>query len=376
MTGIYFDYAATTPMDPQVIATVSEAMALYYGNPSSTYALGRDAKHQIEKTRRQIAQTINADPADIIFTSGGTESNNSALFHTARRLAGKGKHLITAEAEHPSVYKTFKALENEGFTVTYLPYDEQGHISLAEFTAALRDDTIMVSLMHGNNEVGSLQPIQEIGEICAAREIFFHTDTVQTYMKVPIDVEKMHIDALSMSGHKIYGPKGIGFLYYRQMNNNFSAYFQGGGQEHNHRPGTESVPLILGLGKAVELLDGGLEHHQEQWAALRQYFLNRAQSLDLNFHINGPVQAELGLILNIWWPGHASEQMLIKFDLENIYLSAGSACSAGNLTPSRVLVNMYGAKSPRISESFRISFGKNTTRESINDLLDLFVKYN
>lgn len=375
MDGIYLDYAATTPMDPLVVTTITEAMTKFYGNPSSLYQIGREAKHEIETVRQQIAKEINANPQDIIFTSGGTESNNSALVQTAKRLSSKGNHLITTEAEHSSVYNTMGHLESEGYSVTYLPFDEYGHITIDDLKKSITEDTIIISIMHGNNEVGSIQDIDEIGQIAQNNHIFFHTDTVQTFLKLPIDVEAMHIDALAMSAHKIYGPKGIGFMYYRNSNADFQPLIKGGNQENKHRAGTENVPLIIGMGKAITVMGEDIESYRGHWTAMRHYLLNQAEELDLNFHINGPIGDELGNILNIWWSGHASDQSLIKFDLQNVFMSAGSACTAGSLEPSRVLVNMYGEDSPRVSESLRLSIGQGTTRQAIDEVLQLFVKF-
>lgn len=368
--GIYLDYAATTPMSPAVVETMSQSLATDFGNASSLYALGRQSRAKIEAVREQIAHTLNANPEDIIFTSGGTESNDSAILQTAKRLQSKGRHLITTTAEHSSVYQTMKLLEQRGYTVTYLDFDVEGHIDLQALEQAIDEETTLVAIMAGNNEVGSFQDLQAIGDLCVAHDLFFQTDTVQTYMNVPIDVEQYHIDALSLSGHKLYGPKGIGFMYYRDAKAHFASYLPGGNQENQHRAGTESVPLITGLGKAIEWFEANQHAHREHLIALREYFLAGARERGLTFEINGPKTPELAHILNIYWPGHPSDQVLIQLDLKNIYLSAGSACTAGSLEPSRVLVSMYGADSPRVSESLRLSFGEPTTTDELDQVLD------
>lgn len=374
--GIYLDYAATTPMSDVVIEAMTQSMKEDYGNASTTYTIGRSSRQKIENVRRLIAGTLNADREDIIFTSGGTEANDSALLQTAHRLKDQGNQIITTAIEHSSVYKTMKQLASEGFEIITLSVDPEGHISLEELKEAMTPQTIMVSIMAGNNEVGSLQDLQAIGDLCDDADVFFHTDTVQTYMNVPIDVEKYHIDALSLSAHKLYGPKGIGFLYYRKAKQHFKPFIPGGDQENQHRAGTENVPAIVGMETAIEwFLENG-ETHTAKLLQLRQYFLTEAEKRGLEFEINGPADVELPHILNIYWPGHPSDQVLIQMDLHHIYLSAGSACTAGSLEPSRVLVDMYGSDSPRIKESLRVSFGEQTTETMLDRVLDVFEKIN
>lgn len=375
-TSVYLDYAATTPMSDRVIEAMTQSLKDDYGNASTTYTIGRQSRQKIEAVRRLIAETLHADREDIIFTSGGTESNDSALIQTAHRLKKQGNRIITSAIEHSSVYKTMHQLKNEGFDVVFLDVDETGHISLDELRDAMTDETIIVSIIAGNNEVGALQNLQAIGDICHEAGVFFHTDTVQTYMNVPIDVDQYHIDALSSSAHKLYGPKGIGFLYYRQAKQRFTPYLPGGDQENKHRAGTENVPAIVGMGSAIQWFVDNGEAHAQKLVHLRHYFLDRAAQLGLKFQINGPAEAELPHILNIYWPGHPSDQVLIQLDLKEIYLSAGSACTAGSLEPSRVLVDMYGAEDPRIKESLRISFGEQTTEAMIDQALAVFEEIN
>lgn len=371
MSGTYLDYAATTPMAPEVIAKITETMQMNYGNASSLYTIGRESRKIIEDTRQLVAKTLNANPNDIVFNSGGTEANNSALINAAKQYSHQGNHIITTAVEHSSVYQTMKYLESKGFQVTYLDFDTTGHISLDALKNAITDQTIIVSIMAGNNEVGSLQNLQAIGDLLAEKEIFFHTDTVQVYMHEPIDVQQLHVDALSMSAHKIYGPKGIGFMYYRDTAKNFHSYILGGDQENKHRAGTENVPLIAGMQKAIQLrLENG-EQEQKHFIELRQYLLESAKERQLDFEVNGPQTPELKHILSIYWPNHPSDINLIKFDMNDIYLSAGSACTAGSLEPSRILVDMFGSDSPRTTESFRISFGEKTSFKEIDHFLDV-----
>lgn len=372
---IYLDYAATTPMDPRVIEAMTQAMQNDFGNASSLYSLGRSAHAKLEKVRQEIASSIHAEASDIIFTSGATEATNSALVQTARRLSGKGKHIITTQVEHASSYRTAHFLQSQGFEVTYLSLDEEGHISLDALKAAVRPDTIMVSILAGNNEVGSLQPIAQIGKFCQEKELFFYTDTVQTYGHIPIDVDQMGIDGLCVSAHKFYGPKGVGFLYYRKAKRDFTPYIRGGEQEHGLRAGTESLVQILGLGEAVRLLQAEADQNNQHLGEMRAYFLEQAEKRGLNFQVNGPQTVELPHLLNLYWPGHPSDQTLIRLDLEGICISAGSACSAGSLEPSRVLLSMYGPDSPRLRESLRLSFGKQTTREELDKTLDIFAQW-
>ncbi|MDO4680219.1 MAG: cysteine desulfurase family protein [Aerococcus sp.] len=371
----YLDYAATTPVSENVIVVMSEALKASFGNPSSSYSIGRDTHRQIEEARKHIAHSIHANPTDIIFTSCGTEANDSALIQTARRLKNKGNHIISTAAEHSSIYQTLKLLKQEGFEVTTLDFDQAGHIDLDALKQALTPKTTIVSIMAGNNEVGSLQDLQAIGDFCREHELFFQTDTVQTYMKVPLDVEQYHIDAMSLSAHKIYGPKGVGFLYYRHATRDFTPYLPGGGQENGHRAGTEAIHQILGMDEAIRWLETHQQAHHDHLIQMRNLFLDQAEKQGLHFEINGPQTPELPHILSVYWPGHESQEVLDFLDQQNIYISAGSACNACSISPSRVLVDMYGLKSPRVSETLRISFGWPTTAADIDRLVDALVAF-
>lgn len=375
LAGTYLDYAATTPVSENVVRVMSAALAHDFGNPSSSYALAEKPRQEILAVRQQIAASIHAKPEDIIFTSCGTEANDSALIQTARRLKSKGNHIISTVAEHSSIHQTLKMLQAEGFQVTTLDFDATGHISLADLKEALTPQTTMVAIMAGNNEVGSLQDLHAIGTFCQEHGLFFQTDTVQTYMKVPLDVERDHIDALSLSAHKIYGPKGVGFLYYRNAQTDYQPYLPGGGQENGHRAGTEAIHQIVGMGEAIRWLQEHSQAHHDHLLAMRQAFLTGAAERGLDLRINGPQEAELPHILSVYWPGHESRTVLAMLNQQQIFISAGSACNACSISPSRVLVNMYGADSPRVLETLRISFGWPTTTADIDRLLDALVAF-
>ncbi|CZQ95082.1 aminotransferases class-v pyridoxal-phosphate attachment site [Trichococcus palustris] len=367
---IYFDHAATTPVNPEVIAVIRESLLADFGNPSSTYTIGRETRRHIEDARRIFANAIHAVPADIIMTSCGSESNNTAIIATALALRAKGKHLITSAVEHHSVLHPMAYLETMGFEVTYLPVDEKGNIAISDLENALREDTILVSIMYANNEVGTLNPIAEIGTLLAEKDILFHTDAVQAFGSEEIDVDAQHIDLLSVSAHKINGPKGIGFLF-RRSDLHLPNYIHGGSQENNHRAGTENTPYIRGFAKAVEMT---LLHRSEANQCkrdLRDYFLSSLEKAGIPFQINGDYPNGVPHILNMWLPGMRSDKLLIQCDLKGIMLSAGSACTAGSLEPSHVLEAMFGKENPRAAESLRISFGKANTKEEIDTFIAL-----
>lgn len=367
---IYFDHAATTPVDPEVVAVIRDSLLADFGNPSSTYTIGRETRRHIEDARRAFANAIHAVPADIIMTSCGSESNNTAIIATALALRAKGKHLITSAVEHHSVLHPMAYLETLGFEVTYLPVDDKGNIAVSDLKNALREDTILVSVIYANNEVGTLNPIAEIGALLADKDILFHTDAVQAFGSEEIDVEAQHIDLLSVSAHKINGPKGIGFLF-RRSDLHLPNYIHGGSQENNHRAGTENTPYIRGFAKAVEM---ALLHRSEanQWKReLRDYFLSSLEKAGITFHVNGDYPNGTPHILNMWLPGMRSDKLLIQCDLKGIMLSAGSACTAGSLEPSHVLEAMFGKGNPRAAESLRISFGKDNTKEEIDTFIAL-----
>ena len=375
MKEIYLDNAATTPMTPAVIDEMTTQMKESWGNASTGYSYGREAKLVLENSRHVLAQSINADDNEIVLTSGGTEGDNTAIIQTAMTRQNLGKHIITTAIEHEAVLKPLHYLEEQGFEVTYLPVDENGNISLDDFKAALRDDTILVTIMSGNNEVGSRMPIHEIGEILKDHQAWFHTDAVQTYGLLPIDVKRDHIDLLSTSAHKLNGPKMMGFLY-RRDGINFPSYLKGGDQETKRRAGTENVPAVAAFAKAVTI-DSPEEKQarRERFYHFKQKIVQGLTENGIDFAVNGEIKPDnLNQILSIWFKGISTYIMQTDLDLAGIAVSGGSACTAGSIEPSHVLTAMFGADSPRISESIRISFGALNTEEDVDKLIAAIVK--
>ena len=375
MKEIFLDNAATTPMTPAVIDEMTTQMKESWGNASTGYSYGREAKLVLENSRHVLAQSINADDNEIVLTSGGTEGDNTAIIQAAMTRQNLGKHIITTAIEHEAVLKPLHYLEEQGFEVTYLPVDENGNISLDDFKAALRDDTILVTIMSGNNEVGSRMPIHEIGEILKDHQAWFHTDAVQTYGLLPIDVKRDHIDLLSTSAHKLNGPKMMGFLY-RRDGINFPSYLKGGDQETKRRAGTENVPAVAAFAKAVTI-DSPEEKQarRERFYHFKQKIVQGLTENGIDFAVNGEIKPDnLNQILNIWFKGISTYIMQTDLDLAGIAVSGGSACTAGSIEPSHVLTAMFGADSPRISESIRISFGALNTEEDVDKLIAAIVK--
>jgi cysteine desulfurase len=360
---IYLDHAATSPVHPDVVERMIPFMTEVFGNPSSIHYFGRQSRHAVDEARALVAKSIGAKETEVIFTSGGTEADNMALIGTAMANRDRGRHIITTAIEHHAVLRACQYLEKQGFHVTYLPVDEHGKVSPADVKAALRDDTILVSIMFANNEVGVLQPIREIGELLKEHQAYFHTDAVQAYGLVPMDVNEHHIDLLSVSGHKINGPKGIGALYARETVK-LSPLFYGGEQERKRRAGTENVAGIAGLAKAVEIAQETMKQKQEEYRLLRETMLSIFAESGIDFAVNG---SEDGLphIVNVAFPGTNVESMLVNLDLAGIAASSGSACTAGSIDPSHVLVAMFGKESERIRSSIRFSFGLGNTKEQI-----------
>ena len=375
MREIYLDNAATTPMSPKVINVITDEMKNDFGNASSTYELGRKARNVIDKARHQIAESINAKDGEIIFTSGGSESNNTAIFGTAYSRKNSGKKIITTKIEHPSVLNPMKRLEQEGYNIVYLDVDETGHISLDQLKKELTPDTILVSTMAVNNEVGSIMPLKEIGELVKDSNAYFHVDNVQGMGTIDIDVKAMHIDLLSVSAHKINGPKFLGFLY-ENADINIPNLVLGGGQETKRRAGTENVPGIAGFGEAVkELSEIGHESLQEKYAHFQDIILKTLDDNDIGYEINGGYGAGYSHhVLNLWLKGVSTTSMQTNLDLNGYAVSGGSACTAGSLEPSHVLIACFGTDSPRINESIRISFGRYNTEEEIKSFAQELVK--
>ncbi|QIZ11163.1 cysteine desulfurase [Priestia megaterium] len=364
MERIYLDHAATSPMHPRVIEKMLEVMKSTFGNPSSIHSFGREARHQIDIARAVLADSIGAKENEIIFTSGGTEADNMALFGVAETYQQNGRHIITSVAEHHAVLHACKKLEKMDFEVTYLPVDETGRISMTELRAALREDTILVSIMYGNNEVGTLQPITEIGQLLKDHQAKFHTDAVQAYGVEDIDVNESQIDLLSVSAHKINGPKGAGFLYARS-NVKLSPRSFGGEQERKRRAGTENIAAIVGFHEAVLIANEERTTKRNRFFDLKKTLMERLRQLDVEFDRNGSLEYSLPHVLNLSFPGTSVEAMLVNLDLAGISVSSGSACTAGSIEPSHVLVAMFGKQSERLTNSIRFSFGFNTTTEEV-----------
>jgi cysteine desulfurase len=364
MERIYLDHAATTPMHPRVIEKMMEVMNTNFGNPSSIHSFGREARHYIDLAREMLARSIGAKENEIIFTSGGTEADNMALFGAAESNQHKGKHIITTQVEHHAVLHACQRLEKMGFEVTYLPVDETGEISLDDLSTTLREDTILVSVMFGNNEVGTLQPIKEIGEILKSHQALLHTDAVQAYGIEDINVNELNVDLLSVSAHKINGPKGTGFLYVRDKVKLVPRAFVGE-QERKRRAGTENVAAIVGFQEAVKIASEERLVKREKYQGFKKTFVEKLAAHNIEFSINGLLEKSMPHILNLSFPGTNVEAMLVNLDLAGIAVSSGSACTAGSIEPSHVLVAMFGKESDVLINSIRFSFGFNTTEDQI-----------
>ncbi|MDR4948698.1 cysteine desulfurase family protein [Neobacillus cucumis] len=364
MERIYLDHAATSPMHPKVIDKMVTIMNATFGNPSSIHSYGREARHYIDLARAALARSIGAQENEIIFTGGGTEADNMALFGVAESSQSKGRHIITTQVEHHAVLHACNKLEKMGYEVTYLPVDETGRISIADLQAALRDDTILVSIMYGNNEVGTLQPINEIGQLLSDHQAIFHTDAVQAYGIEDINVNESNIDLLSVSAHKINGPKGVGFLFSRSTVKLAPRLF-GGDQERKRRAGTENVASIVGFHEAVLIANEERSEKREKFIALKKTLLEKLHEGQVEFNINGSLEYSLPHVLNLSFPGTSVEAMLVNLDLAGVAVSSGSACTAGSIEPSHVLVAMFGKQSARLINSIRFSFGFTTTTEEV-----------
>lgn len=360
MERIYLDYAATAPMSQKTIEAYSKGMQQYFGNASSIYTSGRDAQYELMQVRSVLAKSIGAEQDDIIFTSGGTESDNTAILKVAESYKANGRHIITTAVEHKAVLEPMQYLEQQGFTVTYLPVNEYGHVTAEQVAKALTDETILVSIMYGNNETGAINPIEAIGQILAEHQAIFHTDAVQAYGTQMLDVNQLGVDLLSVSAHKIGGPKGMGFLYARPHLKGIRLLL-GGNQELKRRAGTQNVPGAIAFKQAV--LAHAPVKQSKQYRKLMAYFLEQLNENGVSFSINGAsdIQQSLPHICNLQFPGILAEKLLIQLDLMGVEVAAGSACTAGNTDPSHVLIAMFGEDSPQVTESLRFSIGAQTT---------------
>ena len=368
MRRIDLDQSASSPVRKEVAEIMLEYLTGRFGNPSSIHSFGREAKEALEKAREQVAHALHADSREIIFTSGGTEADNLALFGTALQNSDKGKHIITSAIEHHAVLHACEYLQKKGFRVTVLPVDEYGLIRMEDLRQAITAETILISIMHANNEVGTIQPIAEIGALAREKGILFHTDAVQSLGKIQLDVEKMKVDLLSGSGHKIYGPKGTGFLYVRQgVKINPLSY--GGHQERNFRAGTENIPGIVGLGKAVELAEAELDTEMPRLARLRDQLIQGLQERIPHIKLNGHPELRVATNVNFSFLFVEGESLLLLLDLQGIAASSGSACTSGSLDPSHVLLAM-GLPHEVAHGSVRMTLGRDNTEEDIREVLE------
>ncbi|MBO6233000.1 MAG: IscS subfamily cysteine desulfurase [Clostridia bacterium] len=388
MSSLYFDNSATTRVKPEVLNAMLLFFENEYGNPSSMYTLGRRAKRAIESARQNVANLINANNNEIYFTSGGSESDNTALKGIANSYKEKGNHIITSKIEHPAVLNTCKNLEKQGFEITYLDVNEEGFIDLQQLENAITDRTILVSIMFANNEIGTIQPVKIISEIAHNKGIVFHTDAVQACGNIPIDVKELGIDMLSLSGHKIYGPKGVGALYVKKEID-FENFIDGGHQEKGKRAGTENVPGIVGLGVACKLAKDGLNTHIRYLQKLRDYYISEIENKIPDALLNGPEEwGKLGYNIEknnnnfmLRLPGNANfsfkkieeNTLLLKLDQVGISVSSASACSSGSKEPSHVLTAI-GRNEQEAKSALRVTFGEDNTIDDVDFLIRNIVR--
>lgn len=365
---IYMDNSATTPVRKEVVEEMIPYLTENFGNPSSIYDLGKTSKHAVEKARKRVAYAIGTEENEIYFTSGGTESDNWAIKGIAFANRNKGKHIITSSIEHHAVLHACKWLEGQGFEVTYLPVDKYGMVSPEDLKNVIRDDTILISIMLANNEIGTIQPVDEIGKIARENRIYFHTDAVQAIGHVPIDVQKMNIDLLSLSGHKFQGPKGCGALYIRK-GTKIETLLHGGAQERKRRAGTENVPAIAGLGKAIELAVGEIGESDKTLLEMRERLIKDLLKIPKT-HLNGHPIKRLANNVNVTFEYIEGESLLLLLNAKGIFASTGSACNSSSLEPSHVLT-ACGVPHEIVHGSLRLSLGKMNTQEDVNRVLEV-----
>lgn len=368
MNIIYFDNSATTQIKTEVLNEMMPYLTIQYGNPSSLYSIGRKSKKAIEEARKRVATLINCNQSEIYFTSSGSESDNMAIKGFVYANREKGNHIITSKIEHSAVLETCKTLEKQGFEVSYINVDENGIINIQELIENIKPSTILISVMTANNEIGTIQPIEEIAQIAHNNNITFHTDAVQAIGNMKIDVQKMGIDMLSLSGHKINAPKGIGALYVKK-GINCEKIIDGGHQEKDKRAGTENVSSIVGLGKACEIANINMKTHIKYLTKLRDYYLKRLNDeIPNNFRINGTMKNRLPGNANVSFEGVNSTELIFKLDEKGICVSSGSACSSGNTIPSHVLTAI-NVPEKYINSAIRITFGDNNNFEEIEYII-------
>jgi len=364
MKPIYMDHSATTPVAAEVLEAMLPYFSQRFGNASSLHGFGREAKEALEESRQRVARLLNAHPREIVFTSGGTESDNLALRGIAYKNRNSGRHIITSQIEHPAILETCHSLEREGFSVTYLPVNREGLIELSELERAIRPDTILISIMHANNEVGTIQPLEEVGRLAADRDIYLHTDAVQTVGKIPVDVEAMGADLLSLSAHKLYGPKGVGALYIRR-GTKMQSLSTGGGHERNLRSGTENVAGIVGLARAADLAREEMAAEGQRLVQLRDRLAALVLGRVKDAWVNGSMEKRLPGSLNFGFSYVEGESLLLYLDSKGIAVSTGSACSSHKLEPSHVLLAL-GLKPEECHGSLRITMGRSNNQEQVD----------
>ncbi|CDG65245.1 Cysteine desulfurase [Methanobacterium sp. MB1] len=364
----YMDHSATSPVNPEVLEEMLPYFNQSFGNASTLYALGREARTAMENARKQVASLIGAQPEEIYFTSGGTESDNMAIKGVVSKLKNKGNHIITSAIEHPAVEETCKYLEKEGYKVTYLPVYEDGIVKVSDVEEAITSETILITVMHANNEIGTIQPVAEIGALAREKGIYFHTDAVQSVGKIPVNVEDMNVDLLSISSHKLYGPKGIGALYIRK-GVRIQPLIHGGGHERGMRPGTENIPGIVGLGKACQIAEENLEKNMEYVSSLRDQLIEGVLGKIEQSYLNGHPTKRLPNNANFRFTGIEGESLVLQLDAKGINASTGSACSSKKLEPSHVLMAI-GLKEVDAHGSLRISLGTENTPQDIDYTID------
>ncbi|WP_107838778.1 cysteine desulfurase family protein [Metasolibacillus meyeri] len=366
MTTIYLDHAATTPMLKEALAEMNAAMETVYGNASSIHAAGREARKALDGARAILAKQLNTSANEVVLTSGGTEADNMAIFGVAYARQHEGKHIITTQIEHHAVLHACEKLERQGFKITYLPVDDKGRVAVGDVANALTDDTILVTIMYGNNEVGTLQPIEEIGKLLKEHPATFHTDAVQAFGLENIDVEKLQVDLLSASSHKIGGPKGIGLLYMR-AGTKIDSLLYGGSQEKKRRAGTENIPAAVGFAKAAQQVMEIQQQTRQVYARYKAILMEEFTQAHIDFTVNGDEEHMLPHIFNVTLPGTDVESFLVNLDMAGVFVSSGSACTAGSIDPSHVLVAMYGKDSKVLRSSIRFSFGHSLNEELVRE---------
>jgi len=368
MKNVYMDYAATTFVKPEVLDTMMPYFTEKFGNPSSFYEISRITSKAIDEAREKVAKAINAKSSEIYFTGGGSEADNWAIKGIASAYKNKGNHIITSKIEHHAVLHTCEYLEKQGYEITYLDVDSEGFVNPEDVRAAITDKTILVSIMFANNEIGTIEPIKEIGAICREKKVLFHTDAVQAIGNIPVDVEDMNIDLLSLAGHKIYGPKGIGALYIKK-GIRIHNLIHGGGQERGRRAGTENIASVVGIGKAIELATQNLEDHMNKMTVLRDRLFEGLLKIP-HTTINGPRgDKRLPGNVNVKFRFIEGESILLSLDFEGISASSGSACTSGSLEPSHVLLAV-GIPHERAHGSLRLTMGDNTTQEDVDYVIE------